>query len=325
MMKEIPITEIENIKIGHAQNVEAATGCSVIICEQGAPTGVDIRGGGPASRETKLLNPRATSEAIHAVLLSGGSAFGLDAAGGVMQYLEKQNIGFDVGITKVPLVCSSCIFDLGIGSMSTRPDQAMGYAACEDAQHNVLQEGNVGAGTGATVGKFHGPNGAMKSGLGTYAVQLGKLKLGAIVVVNALGDVIDPDTKKIIAGLLDNEQLHFLNSEKAFYESYEGVHDLFTGNTTIGAIITNAKFNKSQMGKIAAMAQNGYARTIFPVHTTADGDSIYAMSVGNVEADINVVGTLASRVMEKAIVKAALSAKPAYGLKSAQSFMPKNE
>ena len=320
-MKEITLNEIENIKIGHAQDLDAATGCTVIICEKGAPTGVDVRGGGPASRETELLNPRAASEAIHAVLLSGGSAFGLDAAGGVMQYLEEQNIGFDVGITKVPLVCESCIFDLGIGSMSIRPNQAMGYAACVDAQRNILQEGNIGAGTGATVGKFYGGKGMMKAGLGTYAVQIGDLKVGAIVIVNALGDVIDPSSGQIIAGLLNDTETEFVNSEEAFYKAYNGIKDLFNGNTTIGAIITNAKFTKSQMGKIAAMAQNGYARTICPVHTTADGDSIYAMSVGDVEADINVVGTLASRVMEKAILKAAYSSESAYGLKSAQSFL----
>lgn len=320
-MREILINEIENIKIGHAQNIEAATGCSVIICEKGAPTGVDVRGGGPASRETELLNPRAASEAIHAVLLSGGSAFGLDAAGGVMQYLEEHNIGFETGITKVPLVCESCIFDLGIGSKSIRPDQAMGYAACEDAQANSLREGNVGAGIGATVGKFHGGVDMMKSGLGTYAVQVGDLKVGAIVVVNALGDVVDPESGQTLAGLLNADHTGFLSTEQEFYKAYAHPKDLFTGNTTIGAIITNAKFNKSQMGKIAAMAQNGYGRTIFPVHTTADGDSIYAMSVGDIEADINVVGTLAARVMEKAIIKAVKASKPAYGLKSAQSFM----
>lgn len=320
MLNEIPLNQIENIKIGHAQDLDAATGCSVIICEKGAPTGIDIRGGGPASRETQLLNPLATSEVIHAVLLSGGSAFGLDAAGGVMEYLEERNIGFDVGVTKVPLVCESCIFDLAIGSPKIRPNQAMGYAACLDAERHILQEGNIGVGTGATVGKLHGSKGMMKSGLGTYAVQIGELKVGALVVVNALGDVIDPTSGKILAGLLNEEQTLFLNSEQTFYHTYEDMNNLFTGNTTLGAIITNAQFTKSQMGKIASMAQNGYARTICPVHTTADGDSIYAMSVGDVKADINVVGTLAARVMEKAILKAVSSSTPAYGLKSAQCY-----
>ena len=320
MLNEIPLNQIENIRIGHAQDLEAATGCSVIICEKGAPTGVDIRGGGPASRETQLLNPLATAEAIHAILLSGGSAFGLDAAGGVMQYLEERDIGFDVGITKVPLVCESCIFDLTVGSSKIRPNQAMGYAACIAAEKNLNLQGNVGAGTGATVGKLYGPTTMMKSGLGTYAIQLGDLKVGAIVVVNALGDVINSKTGKILAGLLNKEHTGFLNTEKEFYKPYSGTKDLFTGNTTIGAIITNAKFNKTQLNKIAGMAQNGYARSICPVHTTADGDSIYAMSVGDVEADLNVVGTLAARVMEEAITKAVTSAQSAYGLKVAAYF-----
>ena len=320
MLNEIPLNQIENIRIGHAQDLEAATGCSVIICEKGAPTGVDIRGGGPASRETQLLNPLATAEAIHAILLSGGSAFGLDAAGGVMQYLEERDIGFDVGITKVPLVCESCIFDLTVGSSKIRPNQAMGYAACIAAEKNLNLQGNVGAGTGATVGKLYGPTTMMKSGLGTYAIQLGDLKVGAIVVVNALGDVINSKTGKILAGLLNKEHTGFLNTEKEFYKPYSGTKDLFTGNTTIGAIITNAKFNKTQLNKIAGMAQNGYARSICPVHTTADGDSIYAMSVGDVEADLNVVGTLAARVMVEAITKAVTSAQSAYGLKVAAYF-----
>ena len=320
MLSEIPLNQIENIRIGHAQDLKAATGCSVIICEKGAPTGVDIRGGGPASRETQLLNPLAVAKAIHAILLSGGSAFGLDAAGGVMQYLEERNIGFDVGITKVPLVCESCIFDLTVGSSKIRPNQAMGYAACIAAEKNLNLQGNVGAGTGATVGKLYGPTTMMKSGLGTYAIQLGDLKVGAIVVVNALGDVINSKTGKILAGLLNKEHTDFLNTEKEFYKAYSGTKDLFTDNTTIGAIITNAKFNKTQLNKIAGMAQNGYARSICPVHTTADGDSIYAMSVGDVEADLNVVGTLAARVMEEAITKAVTSAQSAYGLKVAAYF-----
>lgn len=319
-MREIQLNEIENIKIGHAQNYEAATGCSVIICEKGAPTGVDVRGGGPASRETELLNPLAAAEAIHAVLLSGGSAFGLDAAGGVMQYLEERNIGYDVGITKVPLVCESCIFDLVVGSSKIRPNQAMGYEACKSAEKNINLEGNIGAGTGATVGKFHGPKSMMKSGLGTYAIQIGELKVGALVVVNALGDVINPASGQIIAGLLSEDQTSFLNTEAEFYKAYEGTSDLFTGNTTIGAIITNAKFSKSQMNKIASMAQNGYARTICPVHTTADGDSIYAMSVGDITADLNVVGTLGAKVMEKAIISALEKTTPCYGLKAASNF-----
>lgn len=320
-MQEISVTDIENIRIGNAQDFAGGTGCTVILCERGAPTGVDVRGGAPASRETDLLNPVATVERIHAVLLSGGSAFGLDAAAGVMEYLEKKNVGFDTGIAKVPIVCQSCLFDLVVGSASARPDKVMGYQACVDSESNRPQEGNVGAGTGATVGKYHGINYMMKSGLGIYAVQLGELKLAAIVAVNALGDVFDPETGEVIAGMLNSDLTGFANTEQVMYSQYSNKKDLFTGNTTIGVIVTNGKFNKVQATKIAAMAQNGYAKAIFPVHTTADGDSIYAISVGDVEADINVVGTLAAKVMAKAVARAVLQAEPAYGLKSARDFL----
>ena len=320
-MKVIELTEIENIKIGHADNQAAATGCTVIICEQGAPTGIDIRGGGPASRETQLLNPLAACDKIHAVLLSGGSAFGLDAAGGVMSYLEDRGIGFDVGVTKVPLVSTSCLFDLQVGDTQARPDVEMGYAACLAAELNEPREGNVGAGTGATVGKYKGVSGMMKSGIGMYAVELGDLKVGALVAVNALGDVKDEVSGAILAGLLNEEQTAFLNTEEMLYKEATQQKNLFTGNTTLGVIITNGAFNKVQMTKIAAMAQNGLAKTICPVHTTADGDSVYAMSVGEVAADINVVGTLAAKVMAKAINRAVLMAEPAYGLKAATDFM----
>lgn len=321
MMKVIELTEIENIKIGHADNQVAATGCTVIICEQGAPTGIDIRGGGPASRETQLLNPLAACDKIHAVLLSGGSAFGLDAAGGVMSYLEDRGIGFDVGVTKVPLVSTSCLFDLQVGDTQARPDVEMGYAACLAAELNEPREGNVGAGTGATVGKYKGVSGMMKSGIGMYAVELGDLKVGALVAVNALGDVKDEVSGAILAGLLNEEQTAFLNTEEMLYKEATQQKNLFTGNTTLGVIITNGAFNKVQMTKIAAMAQNGLAKTICPVHTTADGDSVYALSVGEVAADINVVGTLAAKVMAKAINRAVLMAEPAYGLKVAADFM----
>ena len=319
-MKEIKLTDIENVKVGHAENKVAATGCTVIICEQGAPTGVDIRGGGPASRETQLLDPLAACDKIHAVLLSGGSAFGLDAAGGVMQYLEEKGIGFDVGVTKVPLVSTSCLFDLQVGDTYIRPDIEMGYAACKAAEHNEPMEGNVGAGTGATVGKYKGTSGMMKAGIGMYAMALGDLKVGALVAVNALGDVKDEKTGTILEGLLNESQTGFLDTEEVLYQEADQQKNLFTGNTTLGVIITNGLFNKVQMNKIAAMAQNGLAKTISPVHTTADGDSVFAMSVGGVDADLNVVGTLAARVMSKAINRAVLNAEPAYGLKVASDF-----
>lgn len=312
-MKEISIKDIENIKIGNAQNREAGTGCTVVICENGAPTGLDVRGGGPASRESELLKPVAAADSIHAVLLSGGSAFGLDAAGGVMQYLEEKNIGYDVGITKVPLVCESCLFDLAVGDYQVRPDKEMGYEACVNAEAGNYKDGNEGAGTGATVGKLHGADGCMKSGIGSYAVQIGELKVGAIAAVNALGDIYDWKSGEKIAGLLAEDQKTFLDTEQEFYKSYAVVENKFVENTTLGIVITNAKFDKTQLCKIASMTQNGYARSIRPVHTTADGDSIYAMSVGEVSADQDMVGTLAAQVMSEAILRAVMSAESDYG------------
>lgn len=323
-MHEIDIRRIENIRIGNAEDAAGATGCTVILCENGAPCGVDIRGGGPASRETPLLDPRAASEGIHAVLLSGGSAFGLDAAGGVMRFLEERDIGFPVGVTKVPLVCQSSIFDLVVGSKDARPDTNMGYAACESAWKNQFCEGNHGAGTGATVGKLFGTDTMMKSGLGAYAVEIGELKVGAVVVVNALGNVYDPEKNISVAGLLNPQKTGLLDTAQQMYHMYADLGDVFTGNTTIGAVITNAGFDKAHMGKVAAMAHNGYVRTILPVNTTADGDSIYALSVGNVKADINVVGTLAAHVVERAVLRAVWSAEPAYGLLCAHDLEKMN-
>lgn len=338
ILKEIPITEIENIKIGNAEDKEHATGCTVILCEQGAPAGIDVRGGGPASRESELLNPVAACQAIHAVLLSGGSAFGLDAAGGVMEYLAEKGVGFALGDVRVPLVVESCIFDLLFVSDKVKPDKAMARKACEAAEKNCPTEGNVGAGCGATVGKLGGADYCMNSGLGMYAVQLGDLKVGAIVSVNACGDVYDEETNQILAGMLTPDKKGFADSEKVMYQMYAQMSaaakaqaaagntaDDTTGkglatpegavtNTTIGCIITNARFDKSQLNKIASFAQNGYARSIRPVHTMNDGDTIYALSSGTLKADINIVGTLASRVMAQAVKNAVLHTEAFHGL-----------
>lgn len=297
-MREINISEIENVKIGSAEDTFAMTGCTVIICERGAPAGVDVRGGGPASREAELLSHQATCSAIHAVLLSGGSAFGLDAAGGVMEYLENRGVGLPVGPTVVPLVCEACLFDLGIGDSRVRPNKEMAKRACENAELCRPRGGKlVGAGTGATVGKLLGAEFAMKSGLGMYAVQLGELKVGAVVAVNACGDIIDFESGEIIAGLLSDDKKSFRDSEKTLYDMAE----MPSGNTTIGVVITNGKFTKAEMTKIAQMAQDGYSRSIRPVHTTMDGDTVYAMSVGDVSSNVDLVGTLAARVMAAAI------------------------
>ena len=317
-MKEISVLDIGNVFIGNAADKDGATGLTVIVCPDGAPCGVDIRGGGPASRETHLLNPLSAAEKIHAVVLSGGSAFGLDCAGGVMEYLENQGIGFDTGITKVPLVCTSCIYDLICGDYRCRPDKKMGFeATCNAFERKPLLWGNEGVGTGATIGKLSGPAFALKSGLGSFALQIGELKVGAVVAVNALGDIYE--NGKILAGMLSSDGT-FADSAKVIYQNLEPKENLFTGNTTIGAVITNAEFTKAEMNKIAAMASNAYARAIRPVNTTADGDSLYAMSVGTVKADINVVGTLAADVMEKAIVNAVKEAASDYGFKAVRDL-----
>ena len=319
-MKEIDLLEVGGFRAGHAQDREAGTGCTVLLFDGCAPAGVDIRGGGPASRETPLLDPRMDAKGIHALLLSGGSAFGLDAAGGVMRYLEERDIGFDTGVTKVPLVCQSCIFDLAVGRPDVRPDAAMAYRACENASREPLANGCVGGGTGACVGKYRGREFAMKTGIGTWAAQVGEIRVGAVVVLNALGDIFDIDTGKQIAGMRTEDGRGLRSSEQALWEDAGQCRSLFTGNTTIGAVLTNGAFNKAELGKIAAMAHNGYARAIRPVHTTADGDSIYALSVGSQTADLNAVGSLAAYVMGKAISRAVQAAEPMFGMPSASSL-----
>ena len=318
MEKEIKITEIEGIKIGQAENAEAATGCTVIVSENGMAAGLDVRGGGPASRDSELLNPLAAAGFVHAVVLAGGSAFGLGCANGVMEYLEAHDIGFDVGVTKVPLVVQSDLFDLTVGDKSVRPDPAMGYEAVKHAMEDPnYKDGNYGAGCGATVGKLAGMETCMKSGIGSYAIQLGELKLGAIVAVNSLGDIYDWKTGKKIAGLLTADKKDFLDTVAVMKESIAVHENKFVDNTTIGAVITNAAFDKSQLCKIAGMTHNGYARAIRPVHTSADGDSIYALSTGSVSADMDLVGTLAADVMSEAIVRAINNAESAYGFPAA--------
>ena len=318
-MNEIDIMQVGGFKVGHAQDTEGATGCTVILCDRMSPAGLDVRGGGPASRESQILNPVAAAEGINAVLLSGGSAFGLDAAGGVQRYLEERDIGFDVGVTKVPLVSQSCLFDLGVGSKDARPTAAMAYEACCRASYETPALGNTGAGTGCTIGKYRGMERAMKSGFGTYALQAGALKVGALVAVNALGDVYGPEGRPV-AGLLNREKTGLSSTLEELFADVTLAENLFTGNTTLGVVVTNARLNKTQLTKIAGMTHNGYARAIRPVHTTADGDSIYALSVGEVPGDVNVVGAMAALAMERAIVRAVQSAKPAYGLMGWESL-----
>lgn len=317
-IKEISIKDIEGYRIGNAEYAEHMTGVTVILPENGAVTGIDIRGGGPASRESGLLNPLAANDCVNAVVLSGGSAFGLDTASGAMKYLEERNTGFPTAAGVVPIVCASCIFDLNLDN-TKRPDAALGYQACLNAEQFNYKDGCYGAGLGATIGKIAGPDHTMKSGIGSAAFSCGKLKVGAVVAVNSAGDIYDFTTGKMIAGCYDYEKGHLLNGEDLFYAS-TAHPDLFHTNTTIGAVITNASFSKTQLTKIAGMAHDGMARSINPVHTEFDGDSIYAMANGTVQADINIVGTLAARAFSSAITNAVKSAVSLHSLKAYQDI-----
>ena len=318
-MKEINIEEVGNVHIGHCTDKEHATGCTVVISEQFAPTGLCVLGGGPASRETELTKPVADSQGLNAVVLTGGSAFGLDCAGGVMEYLEQQDIGYDTYVTKVPLVCASAVFDLGVADHKVRPDRSFGYEAARAAMEgDELSWGNVGAGTGCSVGKIGGAPHAMKSGIGTYAVDINGLKIGAITAVNAMGDIFDG--KEQIAGYRKNEETLGSTMDELINLTCP---NLFSTNTTITIVLTNAKFNKTEMNKVAQVAINGYARTIWPVNSSADGDSLYAMSVGDYPANLDVVCALSSKVVEQAIINTIKNTEGAYGLPSYKDMQKK--
>jgi L-aminopeptidase/D-esterase-like protein len=315
---EIKISEIEGFKIGHAQDREGATGCTVVLCEGGAIAGVDVRGRAPATRETDLLRPVNTVDRVHAVMLSGGSAFGLDACSGAMAFLEERGVGFDARVARVPIVCGAALFDLAVGDPMARPDKAMGRAACENAVRGGgagdLAEGNVGAGTGATVGKYLGPQRMMKSGIGACALRVGDLKCGAVVAVNALGDVFDADTGERVAGVLNEDGPAVCCTEELMYREMGARRDVFAGNTTLGCVLTNAELTKSEACALASVAHNGFARSIRPVHTSADGDAIFALAFGTVAASPDALGALASLVMARAVTRAARAAKSVYGL-----------
>lgn len=298
------ITDIEGITVGHSSDFEGYTGCTVILCEKGAVCGIDIRGSASGTRQVDALNVNHIVKQVHAILLAGGSSFGLDAAGGVMRYLEERNVGFDVGVAHIPIVPTAVIFDLGFGNPQARPTSGMGYEACLKAGTEV-EEGSVGAGTGATVGKIFELPRAMKGGLGTYSLATPDgLKVAALVVVNAFGDIIDNVTGKIIAGLRESENSSaFANTVTQIKEG--AVKKQFgIVNTTLGVVATNAVFSKREITKVAQMAQGGLIKTISPVHTTFDGDLVFALSTGQVEADLNKVGVLAEFVLSEAIKKA---------------------
>lgn len=302
-LKEISIDDINFFNIGHSSDSTNQTGVSVIYLKNKSTVGCDISGGGPASRETPLASPLTADNPINAIVLSGGSAYGLAASDGVMKCLEENKIGYDTGAALVPLVCQSCIYDLAYKDSTIRPTSSMGYDACKNALASTSNlSGKIGGGCGATVGKIRGMEHCSESGLGISAISYGDLKIAAIVVVNALGDIYNPYSGDIIAGV-KNDDGSFSNtiSEMAKFIT---PHDAFTGNTTIGAIITNASLDKSLANKMASMTRNAYSRCINPVGTMADGDSIYVASAGDVACDVNVLGTLSAEVMELAILNA---------------------
>ena len=319
------ITDVRGIEVGHANDEEALTGCTVLLCRKGAVGGVDVRGGAPGTRETDLLNPINLVERVHALVLAGGSAFGLDAASGVMRYLEEKKIGFNTGAAKVPIVPSAILYDLNIGRADVRPDSAMGYRAAASASSDAPAEGNAGTGTGASVGKMFGAALAMKAGLGTASMDIGGgVILGALVAVNAFGDVVDPQTNEIIAGLRSGKVGPLRVGGKDYFADTlamlksrigRGILGVATrANTVIGAVATNAQLTKAQATKVAQMAQNGIARTVRPAHTMLDGDVVFALSTGKKKANVSIVGAFAAEVMAEAIVRAVKMAESAGGL-----------
>lgn len=296
------ITDIAGIRIGHDTQLEAGTGCTVILCDPPASGGVDVRGGAPATRETDLLRPMHLVDQVHAIVLSGGSAFGLDAASGVMRFLEERQIGYDVGVAKVPIVPAAAIFDLAFGSPNVRPDAEAGYRACLQASAETTQQGNVGAGTGATVGKMLGPAFAMKGGLGSASTTLADgTKVGALVIVNAFGNIIDPQTQQVIAG--GHPQISIADPTDSANPF---------GNTTIAVVATDASLTKEECNKVAQMAHNGLAQAIRPAHTFFDGDTVFALALGpraqrHIDLatnayQVSMIGAAAAKVLAQAIV-----------------------
>lgn len=305
------ITDVAGIRVGHFTDARRPTGCTVILCEDGAVAGVDVRGAAPGTRETDLLDPSNRVEAIHGLILSGGSSFGLEAATGVMRYLEERGIGIPVGPARVPIVPGAILFDLGMGDWRIRPDAAAGYAACLAASDAPPAEGSVGAGTGATVGKLFGPERGMKGGIGTASARIGGVTLGAIVAVNAVGDVMDPATGAVLAGARDAADGRTrINTAATIMRGTLPVMLQPGMATTIGAIATDAALTKAQCRKLAQIAHDGYARTISPVHTPWDGDTIFALATGRsgLPGNMMTLAVMAAEVMATAVLRAVLSA-----------------
>ncbi len=312
------LTDVEGIKVGHYTETRRPTGCTVILTERGAVAGVDVRGSAPGTHETDLLSPLNTVEKIHAVVLSGGSAFGLEAAFGVMQYLEEQRIGYPTRVARIPIVPAAVLFDLGLGDARIRPDKRAGYLACKSAKARACEEGNVGAGTGATVGKMFGMDRAMKGGLGASSIQVGSFVVAALVAVNAFGDVLDPATGAVLAGARATDGKTLVNSVEQMRQGRYVQPKTSGENTTIGVVATNAGLSKSQATKMAQMAHDGLARCINPVHTPQDGDTLFAIATGTVTGvpDLTLLGSLAADVTAQAVRRAIVRAKGLPGLPS---------
>ena len=314
------ITDIPGIKVGHYTDLEAATGCTVVLCEHGAIAGVDVAGSAPGTRETDLLRPMNQVEKVHAILLSGGSAFGLDAAGGVMRYLEERSVGYTTVAGKVPIVPAAILYDLAIGNSEVRPGPTEGYQACLNTTDSEIAEGCVGAGTGATVGKLLGAAHAVKGGIGTASEKVaGDVIVAALVVVNAFGDVIDPKTGDILAGARRPDGKGFANSAELLRQGHSYKPSPAT-STTIGVVATNAYLSKEQINKVAQMAQAGVARAINPCHTMHDGDALFALSLGEKRGDINMIGSVAAELVSSAIIRAIMQAETLAGIPAAKSL-----
>ena len=314
------ICSVPGLQVGHYTNSRRPTGCTVILIPDGAAAGVEVRGSAPGTRETDLLNPINTVEKVHSVLLTGGSAFGLDAASGVMQYLEERGIGLETPAGKIPIVCAAVLYDLGLGDAKIRPDRIAGYQACLNASTSPPAEGNVGAGSGATVGKLFGLSRAMKAGIGTVCLESGSLQVGALVALNAWGDVLDPETGKLLAGARSPDGREMAGTRDIILQGSGSSNFFGSQNTTLGVVATNATLNKAQATKVAQMAQDGLARAINPAHTPVDGDTIFALSTGELpeSSDILQIGVMAAEAMVRAILRALFLAKgipgiPAYG------------
>ncbi len=307
------LTDVEGLKVGHFIESKRPTGCTVVIAEHGAVAGVDVRGGAPGTRETDLLNPVNSVQQVYAVVISGGSAFGLDTASGVMRYLDEKNIGYKLGPLNVPIVPAAILFDLGVGGdPKIRPTAESGYKACAAATSAPVAEGNVGAGSGATIGKFLGPQFAMKSGLGTCSIRVGDtgVVVAAMVAVNAAGDIYDPANGKILAGARSPSGDGFANAIEKILGGYAVVAPATGTNTTLGVVATNATLNKDEATKMAQMAQDGLARAINPSHTPFDGDTIFSLATGTLKSKVNVgaIGAIAAVAVSRAIVRAVTQA-----------------